>query len=332
MLCLLAVAAPGAAAQETSAAEHDAAVERGLVYLARTQGRDGSWEGGGPKVAMTGLSLMAFLSAGQVPEVGRHGVVVRNAIDFLLRQAPDDGYWGSLDNSRMYGQGIVTLALAEAYGVEPDEARRRRMLVALRRGVKVILDAQAVEKQPPHAGGWRYEPKSPDSDLSLSGWNALALRACQNIGVEVPKEAVDQAVAYVLKCYREDGGGFAYQPGQNATASMTGVGVLNLYLLSDGEHEAALAARQLLSETRIEQRTRFAYYALYYTTQAAFQLGEPVWGTVWSRTRQLLIGLQEEDGGWPASTTAEEPGRVYTTSMSVLTLTVPYRLLPTYQR
>ena len=102
-------------------AEHDAAIERGLAFLARQQAKDGSWGGGGPKLAMTGLSLMAFLAGGHTPDVGRHGGVVRDAVDFLVRQQPEDGYYGKLDGSRMYGHGIVTLALAEAYGVEPDD-------------------------------------------------------------------------------------------------------------------------------------------------------------------------------------------------------------------
>ena len=45
-----------------------------------------------------------------------------------------------------------------------------------------------------------------------------------------------------------------------------------------------------------------------------------------------LLPIQNPDGGWPQSTSSEEPGRVYATSMSLLTLTVPYRILPIYQR
>src|SRR5690554_6127287 len=64
----------------TPDAELDAAVERGLAFLARQQRRDGSFEGGGPVLAMTGLSLMAFLASGHTPEVGRYGTVVRSAV------------------------------------------------------------------------------------------------------------------------------------------------------------------------------------------------------------------------------------------------------------
>jgi hypothetical protein len=231
----------------------------------------------------------------------------------------------------MYGHGIAILALAEAYGVEPDPRRRRAIRNVLERGVKVILDAQNVAKPPEHAGGWRYEPGAADSDLSLSGWNALALRACQNVGVAVPKEAIDRAVRYVMTCYKPEAQGFAYQVSRNATATMTAVGLLNLYLLEAGDRPELLAAAEFM-RTHAGQRQTHPYYARYYITQAAYQAGGAAWAEIWSRTRQELVSTIGEDGGWPASTEKTEPGRVYATSMSVLTLTVPYRLLPIYQR
>lgn len=334
MLLLVSLLLPGhvRAAEQALDAELDAAVERGLAFLARQQQRDGSFEGGGPKIAMTGLSLMAFLSAGHAPEVGRYGTVVRQAVDYLLAQSPEDGYFGRIDKSRMYGHGIVTLALAEAYGVEFDAQRRQRMRPVIERAIRVILEAQDVEKANVHAGGWRYEPRSHDSDLSLSGWNALALRAGQDIGIDVPPEPIERAIAYVLKCYTTNQPGFAYQPGRERTLGMTGVGVLNLWLLSDREYEQVDAVREYLATTRVETERRYPIYAAYYTTQAAFQLGGETWTQSWTPTRAWLIGSQLDDGGWPVSRMSEEPGRLYATSMSILTLTVPYRLLPIYQR
>jgi hypothetical protein len=43
------------------------------------------------------------------------------------------------------------------------------------------------------------------------------------------------------------------------------------------------------------------------------------------------VKSQQPDGGWPPSASAaEEPGRTVATALSVLTLAVPYRLLPLY--
>ncbi len=303
-----------------------------LNFLSRQQNPDGSFDGGGPRCAMTGLALMAFLANGHSPDLGRYGLVVSNSIEFLLKQAPPDGYFGRVDGSRMYGQGIITLALAESYGADHDPTRRARIRAVLEKAVKIILKAQQIPKDAASSGGWRYEPSSNDSDLSLSGWNALALRAAQNIGLDVPKESVARAVQYVLKCFRKEQNGFAYQPGNDATAGLSGVGILNLILLDPTDHPETQAAAKFIVDKPITPETRFFYYYAYYTTQAAFQVGATTWESVWKVTQEQLLNQQLPDGGWPVSRTSEEPGRVYATAMATLTLSVPQRLLPIYQR
>ncbi len=307
-------------------------VNSALAYLAKQQNADGSFDGGGPRCAMTGLTLMAFLANGHAPDMGKYGLVVRSATEFLLRQAPQDGYFGRVDGSRMYGQGIITLALVEAYGADHDPARRKRTRTVLDAAVQVILKAQQVPKDANNAGGWRYEPGSGDSDLSLSGWNALALRAAQNAGMKVPKERVALAVDYVLKCFRADQNGFSYQPNNEPTPGLTGVGILNLILLDPADHPQTPLAAKYIVDHPVKVDTRFFYYYAYYTTQAAFQVGDTTWQSVWKVTQEQLLGQQMPDGGWPVSRTPEEPGRIYATSMATLTLSVPYRLLPIYQR
>ncbi len=313
--------------------EVDTAIKSGLVYLAHQQKPDGSFESGGPRVAMTGLALMSFLANGDVPDEGKYGLVVKSAMEYLIKAAPADGYFGKVDGSRMYGHGIATLALAEACGADSDPARRKAALAVLQKAVKVILDAQDVAKPDSFAGGWRYEPSNQDSDLSLSGWNALALKACENVGIDIPKDRVKRAVGFVMQCYRPEEKGFAYQPGNGASTAMTGVGVLNLYLLDDRDRPQLKDAAQYLVDHPVANDTRMPYYAMYYSTQAAFQAGDPTWTAVWKATQARLLPAQnKDDGGWPQSASGEEPGRVYATAMALLTLSVPYRLLPIYQR
>jgi hypothetical protein len=318
----------------------DAAVDRGLAYLARQQHPDGSFdaypreakEGEGYRMATTGLAVLAFLSAGHTPDVGRYGMVVRNAADSLAAGVPEDGYVGKIDGGRMYGQAIVALALAQVYGVEPDPQRRVKQFDALNRMVGVIVKAQDVKKEQVYAGGWRYEPGAVDSDLSLSGWNALALRAAQDVGVPVPKEAVARAADFVARCYVKDRRGFGYTPGGEVRPGTTGTGVLCLYLLDRGERAEAKDGAKSLAERPVEDDAKYAYYGLFYATQAAWQAGEDVWPAVSRVTLDRLVKLQSPDGGWPKEPAGSEPGRVYRTAMAVLTLTVPYRLLPVYQR
>ncbi len=85
-------------------------------------------------------------------------------------------------------------------------------------------------KGPDHVGGWRYNPTSNDSDLSLTGWSIMALRAGRLNGVPVPKQNIQQAVQYIHKCRIDQDGGFAYQPHQGSTVGLTGSAVLCLEL------------------------------------------------------------------------------------------------------
>jgi hypothetical protein len=317
-------------AQPTTAPSVDASVQRGLEYLAKRQNPDGSFDSGENRVAVTGLSVMAFLACGHTPEAGRYGLGVRGGVDFLLGQAQPDGYFGKSHDKGMYDQGIVTLALAEALGAEVDPSRRQKIQAELVKAVKVILDAQAVAKPEAHAGGWRYDRTSADSDLSLSGWNALALRAAQDVGVEVPREAVQKAVGFVLRCYNSADKGFSYQPGGAAQIGPTGIGVLSLYLLDGGERPERAEGAKYLAAHPVNDATPFQYYAMYYVTQAANQAGGAVWATASKATSDRLLATQAKDGSWPRA--AQEPAEIYSTAMAVLTLSVPYRLLPAYQR
>ncbi len=331
-------APPNPAAEELSTGL-DPAIAKGLAYLAKQQQPDGSFQNregnsfSGPKAALTGLSLMAYLSAGRTPDAGKHALVVRSAIDYLVKVCPEDGYYGKVDGSRMYGHAIVTLALAEVAGMEADQKQRQRVRAALEKAVKVLLKAQSTQRQTAiHQGGWRYEIESPDSDLSVSSWCILALRAAQNAGITIPRESADRAARFVLNCYLPQKKSFAYQPGGEPAITMTGAAVLSLSLLDRGGREEADAGVQYLIDHPITDQTEYPYYARYYSTQAAFQIADARWPRIWRRTQETLLKTQEKEGSWPRSRTQQEGGQTYATAMSVLTLSVPLRLLPTYQR
>ena len=329
---ILALFAGCVSAAEPVSPKVDSAIVRGLEYLALQQKPNGAFGDNGPKIAISALSIMSFMASGHVPNDGRYGQTLRRGLDYLVESFPEDGYVGRVDGSHMYGQGIITLALAEAYGIEPDPARRAKIKLVLKRSVELILKAQQVQKDDNHAGGWRYEPGSPDSDLSLSGWNALALRSCNNIGISVQRDVIDRAAKYVLRCYKKNEKAFAYQPQNNASPAMTGVGVLNLCLMDRKDAPEVQEASNYLSTTKLSDDTRYPYYTFYYVTHAAYQLGDPLWSRIWKMSSDHLVSRQQEDGGWPQSRSGEEPGRTYATALAVLTLSTPNGLLPVHQR
>jgi hypothetical protein len=318
-------------ASQVIANQGDKAVGRGLAWLASQQKKDGSFTDQGPRIAITSLGLLSFLSAGETPGAGKYGSVVRSSIDYLVQQAPPDGYFGKLDGSRMYGHAIATLALAEAWGVEQTDSRRARIRDVLKNAGKVIVEAQRVNKPAEFDGGWRYEPQAADSDLSLSGWNLLALQACQQDGLEIPGDSVSQAMAFIVKCHRKEGG-FGYQPGGEITAGSTGVAVLCLYLWNTGGSEVRADGLKYLKEHPVDDQTRFPYYAMYYIVHAAVQSEDDTIRSSSNQALERLIKMQLPDGSWPQSKSGEEPGVFYATPMAILTLEAPYRLLPVYQQ
>lgn len=312
----------------------DTSISIGLAFLAKHQNTDGSFDAGNQRAPMTSLSLLAFLSAGDAPDLGRYGLVVDQAAEWVLAQQSAEGYFGAGDRG-MYTHAITTLALAEVYGVESNLAQRIRIHEALERAVQVIVAAQAVAKSnPAFKGGWRYERNSPDSDLSLSGWNVLALRAAADMGIAVPSEVRQQATEFVQHCEDAAGKGFSYQPGGGAQPGDTAIAMLCLYALDAAVPNARKldSADRYLQEHGIDENAQFPYYATYFVAQATFQRGAEAWTRLGNPSLERLIRTQEKDGGWPQSKNGQEPGRIYATAMALGALTVPYRLLPVYQR
>jgi hypothetical protein len=340
LVIMLSLAA-GALAAEPLPPALDSALDRALTFLSRQQKPDGSFDGGVHPNAMTGLGILAFLSCGHTPDAGRHAQVLRDAVDYLVRQNARDGYFGQ-DGGRMYSHAIATLALAQVHGTENDPAQQKAVFASLERALRVLLEAQdAARGAPVHAGGWCYEPRSNDSDLSVTVWGVMALRACQNAGLDVPRQRLDRALTYVLRCYRPEQRGFAYQPGGEASASMTGAALVAL-ILSGLDHRPEVGpAIRFLIEKPVRENAPHFHYALYYTAHAALlagdQPGRAAWSSLWRNAHeQLLESQRKEDGSFPRRRddpgADNRPGRFYSTAMAVLTLSAPLRLLPAYQQ
>ena len=209
-----------ARAQDVSAAPEpkaDAAIHRALEWQKSAQKPSGAWESGnfGEATSITSLAVMAYLAAGHHPgEPGPYRDSIERGIRYVVRsQKPNGLLVTNTSHGPMYCHGISTLMLAEVVGLDPLSGLSDEVRPVLARAVELILKAQARKKQPDQAGGWRYQPDSLDSDLSVTGWQVMALRAAKSAGCNVPSEPIDEAVAYVKKCAHKDGGGFGYQPG-----------------------------------------------------------------------------------------------------------------------
>ncbi|MCR9297028.1 MAG: hypothetical protein NXI32_30365, partial [bacterium] len=337
------------------------AIERGLAFLAKHQRQDGSWrlQDFDTQVLMTsdtaatGLALLAFQGAGYTHKEFKYAEVCEKAIQFLrerqlangdlyIRQNP-----ASDQNAWLYSHAIAAIAMCEAYGMTQDPELRQ----PAQRSIDFI-----VASQDPLRGGWRYRPGS-GSDTSVSGWFMMALKSAQLAGLAVPPETFERLSSFLDLSQATDGRDYLYRynpyaadtpqqrHGLQPTAVMTSVGLLmRLYMGWQRDRaEMIQGADYLLGqlpEHGTEQNSRRDTYYWYYATQVMFHMGGETWRRWHDRLYPLLIEHQvtegENEGSWePFAPTpdlwARYGGRLYVTTMNLLSLEVTYRHLPLYE-
>lgn len=312
--------------------EVEDSVERGLKFLATYQKPDGTYDGNhGKSVGIVSLAGMAFLSAGHTPGYGQYAKNIDRCLDYVLDSQKSNGLLdrGSSGNGLMYAHNIAALFLSECSGmIDPDQ--QHTLEKVLSRATELILRSQAIPKQDKHKGGWRYRPDSKDSDLSCSGWALMALRSAKLNGAQIPDDAIESAVEYVLRNHDRKSGRFGYHDPFGHSETLTGCGLLCLELCGlHGMESSFRAGDYILQNRKSLVRRSHEFYGNYYNAQAMFQLGGPWWEKYADWMYEEYLSRQYEDGGWGRS---KNRGDAYTTSMVLLSFTVPYRQLPIYQR
>jgi len=299
----------------------EAAIERGLRYLATHQNPDGSWGERYP-AAITALSLMAFMVKGHFPAKGPYGRQLDRALAWLLKRGKEGGGYFGGTRQGMYEHGLATLALSEVWGMtNRDEVRD-----ILKRAVTIILRSQNPE------GGWRYQPQPVDADISVTVMEIVALASAQEAGIFVPAQTIRRAIAYVKRCQHPFEGGFGYKPGNTPKLSSTAAGVLSLMMCGERKSKEVKKGLEYLRKVRDSEfsSTQFYNYAHYYAVQAMYQAGEAYYQEWYPKIHDALLAKQREDGSWAGE--GGESDHCYGTAMAILTLGVPYRFLPIYQR
>lgn len=324
---------PGTESLERYDVAIDEATDRGLAYLAGAQKENGAFPSNwGDNTGIASLCIMAFAAKGHLPGVGPYGDMLDRSLDFVLASEQENGMLIGQQRSHgpMYEHCISTLMLSELSGMV-DAERQRKIDEVLPRALEIILASQKVEKLEHFKGGWRYLTNSTDSDISCTGWPLMALRSARNCGADVPIDAIERGLGFVMHCRTSDGG-FAYQPGQGAGAARTGVALLCLELCGHHRDKTAVEAGDwVLKHPPRQPNESYFYYAVYYCSQGMFQLGDEYWQPFARHLYELLLKEQQQNGSWPAGSASRE-GECYATAMSVLALGVPYCQLPIYQR
>lgn len=322
----------GLAAEMTPGTQ--AAIERGLKFLAASQNRDGSWRtqggAGDYPVAMTSLAGLALMAGGNTPTQGPYSKNVSAALTFVLKSARRDGLIAQLEEEShsMHGHGFAILFLAECYGMEEDPQRQAQIRLALQRAIELTGRSQSA------AGGWLYTPDSGGDEGSVTVTQVQGMRAAKNAGIAVPKEVIDNAMKYLERSTNKDGG-IRYQVSDSGPSrpAITAAAVACWY--NAGDYENPLAKRalsyaeQALSPKR--QNARFFghyFYAHLYLAQVMYLSGDEKWRPYYADIREILLGDQAPDGSW----NGDHVGTTYGTSIALLILQLPLKNLPIMQR
>ena len=320
----------------------EAAVRAGLKWLAKVQGKDGSWSLIGPysngarsenRPAATAMALLAFQGNGHTHQKGEYKKNVAAGWKWLLaHQNPEGNFFSTgLAHQRFYTEGQCTIALCELYAMSKDEQFRE----PAERAVRYCVRSQG------EAGGWRYDPRI-DGDVSVTGWILMALQSARMAGLEVPTETLARAERFLDSVGVAGGSRYPYRKDQVASNVMTAEGLLCRQYLGWKQDDPRLVEGVqwlLQSENLISRESRRNVYYWYYATQTLHHMEGEYWKR-WNRVMRQVIPEQQmksgrEKGSWdPIKPKRDrwEPdgGRLFVTCLSIYMLEVYYRHLPIY--
>jgi Prenyltransferase and squalene oxidase repeat len=306
--------------------EVDEAIRNGLKLLVSRQNPDGSFLSNewGREAGVCSLVGLALLSRGIRSGYGQAGKSLQLVGRYICEHAQESGFihvQGASSHGPMYGHGFATLFLSELYGSTPANDIRPKLSAA----VDLIVRSQN------NQGGWRYEPRPFEADLSVTVCQVMALRAARNAGIGVPKETIDRAVDYIRRSQNADGGYMYQLTGGASRFPLTAAAVVALYnagIYEGTEIDSAIAYLQNnISNASSLDRNGFFYYSHYYSAQAFWHRGGQAWDQWYSRLKRILLSLRNAQGGWFDYNSIE-----YGTAMACLILNMPRTVLPIFQR
>ena len=299
------------------------ATEKAYEWLKAKQNDDGSWgDSRYPhNTAITGFTLLAYMSQGNVPNQGKYGPEVAKGIRFIISSAREqDGYLQGRSGGNMYCHGMSTLVLSQAWGATKDDEIKK----TLKRAVDLIIRSQSPE------GGWRYSPQPSGADISVTIMQVMALRGAKDSGLHVPDKTMKNALEYINKCYDPGSGGYCYMPQTRAPGfARTAAGVCVVKLT--GEYDKNVDKSVEFMKSQMDFPREHYWYGHYYASHAMHQVGGEAWEKYYGSMRKRLLDTQNAEGYWDKPV-EHSAGVVYSTAIATIILSVPADYLPIFQR
>ena len=269
------------------------AVEHGLRWIMSKQQEDGGWSfkldtrSANPgteesRTAATAMALLPFLGAGYTQKDGPYTDVVGKGLYFLQQKAVVTPNGVNLQDGTMYGQGLATIALCEAYAMTEDPTLRD----LAQRSIKYIAFAQATD------GGWRYSPGEP-GDTTVTGWQLMALKSGQMARLNVPTPTIMGVHRFLDSVQSEYGALYGYMTPQPRNTT-TSIGLLCRMYTGWPRTEPGLK-RGVGYLTKWGWSESDLYYD-YYATQVLHHWGGSEWKAWDKGLREHLVKTQTSEG------------------------------------
>jgi hypothetical protein len=219
------------------------------------------------------------------------------------------------------------------------------------KAIDFIVAAQHAER-----GGWRYSP-GVSADTSVTGWMVMALKSGELAGLDVPTETYAKIDRWLDTAQQSPAQPhlYRYNPhapdtdeqrhGRAASKTMTSVGLLmRLYTGWQRDNPHMVRGADYLLENPPALGTprkpeRDTYY-WYYSTQIMAHMGGERWQAWNGKLHPLLVNSQVRQGTYAGSWDPKgaipdrwgaHAGRLYVTTLNLLSLEVQYRKLPLYE-
>ena len=298
------------------------AIDRGVIYLKKTQNTRGGWnEYSGQSCGLSSLCTLALLNSG----VSADEKVIQNALEYLRGFEPEETYSVSLQ----------TLAFCQL-GAANDLPR-------IRRNVQWLISHQRSGDAISERGGsWDYGRQRGSGDPSNSQFALLALRAATDLGIEVGPGVYQRSLEYWR--VRQRGGGWSYGNSPRISGSMTCAGIASMVIanqcLNSSEELVIQCCGNAAEQNQpVEDGLRWLgenftlqvnpggdsltfFYYLYALERVGRLTGRRfIGGHDWYREgAERLISLQDEFVGFWSGSGAMEQNREIATSFALLFL------------
>jgi beta-lactamase regulating signal transducer with metallopeptidase domain len=334
------------------------AVRAGVDWLVRHQEQDGHWSaaafdarckdaacaGAGEAkfdVGVTALATEALLGVGDE----KLQPAVTRALDWLV--AKQDATTGLIRTPGPpathvhYEHAYGTLALVDAAGLEPQGRWKK----PAEKAIDYLLRARNPYR------GWRYGVRDGDNDASLTGLVLVVLGGARTSGIEVPGDALGEALkgglAYLDEMTDPTTGRTGYQQKGGLTARITDT--MERFPAQSSECLTAISLNARLSAANAgagdalvqkqiallaaqpakwdEKGATTDFYYWYFATRGLLLAGGDAW-TVWKpAVAAELVDHQSKQGDGagsfpPADAWSGVGGRVYATALDLLTLEI----------